>query len=154
MVVTSGGEPLIQHDRVLPLFVRAHAKGWWLEIEPAGTIAPTGELVRLVDRFNVSPKLANSGNREAQRRVPAAISALRDSGKAAWKFVVVDSEDLDEVSGLVESFGLAPVYVMPEGITEEVLRLRTQAIADEGLARGWNLTTRLPILLYGNRLGV
>jgi 7-carboxy-7-deazaguanine synthase len=79
---------------------------------------------------------------------------LRDSGKAAWKFVVVDSKDLEEVATIVEVFGLQPVYVMPEGVSEEVLRLRTQKIAGEVLARGWNLTTRLHILLYWNRRGV
>ncbi len=154
MLVISGGEPLLQQDRLLPLLVRAQAAGWWVEMETAGTISPTPELVALVDRFNVSPKLANSGNPEAQRLVPAAISALRDSGKAAWKFVVVGSADLEEIARLVNAFGLEPVYVMPEGITEEVLRLRTQAIVEEVLARGWNLTTRLHILLYGNRRGV
>lgn len=154
MVVISGGEPLLQQDRLLPLLVRAHGEGWWVEIETAGTISPTPDVITLVDRFNVSPKLANSGNAEARRTVPASISTLRNSGKAAWKFVVLETQDLVEVGRLVEMFGLEPVYVMPEGVSEEVLRLRTQDIAGEVLARGWNLTTRLHILLYGNRRGV
>jgi 7-carboxy-7-deazaguanine synthase len=65
-----------------------------------------------------------------------------------------DRHVVEEVATIVEVFGLQPVYVMPEGVSEEVLRLRTQKIAGEVLARGWNLTTRLHILLYGNRRGV
>jgi 7-cyano-7-deazaguanosine (preQ0) biosynthesis protein QueE len=154
MLVISGGEPLLQQDRLLPLLSRAREARWWVEVETAGTIAPTPEFVTLVDRFNVSPKLANSGNKEVRRKVPVAVVALRNSGKSVWKFVIVDRGDLEEVAQLVEAFDLRPIYIMPEGVREEVLRLRTQEIAGEVLARGWNLTTRLQIFLYGNRRGV
>jgi hypothetical protein len=43
---------------------------------------------------------------------------------------------------------------MPEGVTVDALSRHSQTIAEAVVARGWNLTTRLHILLYGNRRGV
>lgn len=154
MLVVSGGEPMLQQDRLVCLLVQAHAAGWWIEIESAGTIAPVQELAHLVDRFNVSPKLENSGNAPGERYVPAVLDAFQATGKAAWKFVAVEEADLVEIAVLVERHRLSPVYVMPEGVTPEALTHHTQAIAEGVLRHGWNLTTRLHILLYGNRRGV
>ncbi len=154
MLVVSGGEPMLQQDRLVFLLAKAHAAGWWIEIESAGTIAPLQELVHLVDRFNVSPKLENSGNAPGERFVPEVLDAFQATGKAAWKFVAVEEADLVEIAVLVERYRLSPVYVMPEGVTAEALINHTQAIAEGVLRHGWNLTTRLHILLYGNRRGV
>lgn len=154
MLVVSGGEPLLQAVRLVPLLQMARRAGWRLEVETAATVNPGQEVIHLVDSFNVSPKLANSGNGERTRVVDEVLAGLSQSGKAVWKFVVVDAADLEEVDRLVTRFGLAPVYVMPEGVTEEEIMLRTREIASEVLARGWNLTTRLQVLMYGNRRGV
>jgi hypothetical protein len=43
---------------------------------------------------------------------------------------------------------------MPEGITAKGINYTAQELAEEVLRRGWHLTTRLQILLYGNRRGV
>src|SRR5204863_10000958 len=61
MVVISGGEPLLQQSHLAPLLAAAEQRQWRIEVETAGTLAPAAAL-DAVDRFNVSPKLANSGN--------------------------------------------------------------------------------------------
>src|SRR5205814_10660770 len=94
-----------------------------------------------VSRFNVSPKLANSGNELERRYIPSVLDALQATGKAAWKFVAQTVADLDEVGEWVELHKLDPVYVMPEGVSTEALSRNSQAIAKAVLARGWNLTT-------------
>jgi organic radical activating enzyme len=154
MLVVSGGEPMLQQRQLVPLLRRAGSAGWWVEIETAGTIGPDPEFTAMVRRFNVSPKLENSGNSIAQRYKPMALDALQASGKAAWKFVVQSVADLDEIGDLVERHCLGPVYVMPEGITADVIARRSHDLVDAVLARGWNLTTRLHVLLYGNRRGI
>lgn len=154
MLVISGGEPMLQQDALVPLITLAREAAWWVEVETAGTIAPSVEMLRLVDRFNVSPKLENSGNAPVRRYMAEAIEVLARSGKAAWKFVVCVPGDLDEIAALVDAHGLKPVYVMPEGIDAAVLGELGRQLADEVVARGWNLTTRLHILIYGNRRGV
>jgi organic radical activating enzyme len=154
MVVISGGEPLLQQKALLPVLEIAAARGWWIEIETAGTVAPTAETAAHVSRFNVSPKLANSGNELERRYIPVALDALQATGKAAWTFVAQAVADLDEAGEWIERHRLEPVYVMPEGVTVDSISRHSQAIAEAVVARGWNLTTRLHILLYGNRRGV
>jgi len=154
MLVVSGGEPLLQQDRLSGLLVKARTAAWWVELETAGTIAPSPDLVRLVDRFNVSPKLENSANALKERYVPKVLDAFQATGKVAWKFVAIDENDLDEIAALVDRHRLSPVYVMPEGVTAEAVTRHAEAITEGVLRRGWNVTTRLHILLYGNRRGV
>jgi 7-carboxy-7-deazaguanine synthase len=46
------------------------------------------------------------------------------------------------------------VWVMPAGTDPEVLTGRAGALADEVVSRGWNLSQRLHVMLWGNRRGV
>ena len=154
MLVVSGGEPLLQEGALVPLLERARAANYRIEVETAGTIGPSAAAAIFVDQFNVSPKLAHSGNPETERYRPEALAALKASGKAIWKFVAQAPEDLDEIGAIVEQHGLAPVYVMPEGTDPHTLLSRSRELAEPVLARGWNLTTRLHILLYGSRRGI
>jgi 7-carboxy-7-deazaguanine synthase len=145
---------MLQQRSLLPLLERAVDAGWWIEIETAATVMPEPELLARVSRLNVSPKLENSGNSIDERYRPKVLSALQDSAKAVWKFVAQDVTDLDEIAEIVKRHSLSPVYVMPEGIDAEVLKTRNQTLAEAVLCHGWNLTTRLHILLYGNRRGI
>ena len=150
MLVVTGGEPLLQQRRLVPLLAGARERGLRVEIETAGTVAPDDEVVALVDGFNVSPKLANSGNPVERRYKPDVLRAFAATGKAAFKFVVRDVAELDEVA----AFDVAPVWVMPEGTDAEALTARMQELAPAVLARGWNLSPRLHVHLFGNRRGV
>jgi 7-cyano-7-deazaguanosine (preQ0) biosynthesis protein QueE len=153
MLVITGGEPLLQARALLPLLAAAGERGWRVEVETNGTVAPPPELAAQVAAFNVSPKLANSGIGEAVRIRPAALEALRATGRAVFKFVVTAASDLDEVAALVAAHRLEPVYVMPEGTTAEVIVARMRELAGPALERGFHLTTRLHILLWGDQRG-
>lgn len=150
LLVVTGGEPLLQQSRLVPLLAGARGRGLRVEVETAGTLAPSEEVVGLVDAFNVSPKLANSGNPAERRHKPEVLAAFMATGKAAFKFVVRDAAELDEVA----AFGVAPVWVMPEGTDAETLTARMRALAEPVLARGWNLSPRLHVHLWGDRRGV
>jgi len=154
LAVITGGEPLLQQRNLPPLLVTLRYAGLDVEIETAGTLAPTDEVVAAVTRFNVSPKLANSGNPSARRLHPDVLAAFEATGRASFKFVAVDESDLDEIAEIVTSCGLRDVWVMPEGIDAEVIVERMRSLADGVEARGWNLTTRLHILIWGDRRGV
>jgi len=149
-LVVSGGEPMLQEKALCEL--RLSLPGWWMEIETAGTIYP--QHPHVFNRYTVSLKLENSENPFHKRIRPTAIEALKLTRRAVWKFVVGKPKDLDEVDDLVSEYKLNPVYIMPEGITAEKIIQTTAEIADGVIARGYNLTTRLQILTYGNRRAV
>jgi 7-cyano-7-deazaguanosine (preQ0) biosynthesis protein QueE len=153
IVVVTGGEPLLQQRHLTPLVEACTGHGWPVEVETNGTRAPNEDLLGLVAQWNVSPKLANSGVAEADRIRPEALAALQGSGRAVFKFVVTAPEELDEVAVLAVAHGLAPVWIMPEGTDAATVTERAQQLADAVLARGWNLTPRLHVILWGDRRG-
>lgn len=154
LVVVTGGEPLLQQSHLPPLLRPLREGGIDVEIETAATLAPSAELIELVTRFNVSPKLANSGNDVDRRLRPDVLRAFEATGRAAFKFVALDAVDLDEIGRIVDDHGLTDVWVMPEGTDAETIVTRSRALIEPVLARGWNLTTRLHVLLWGDRRGV
>jgi 7-carboxy-7-deazaguanine synthase len=152
-VVVTGGEPLLQQRALEPLLDALGTRGWAVEIETNGTIEPSAATTGVVTQFNVSPKLANSGVPWERRIDAAVLGALVDTGKAIFKFVVTGPADLDEVAGLVEQHRLAPVWLMPEGTTAAAIVEGARAIAPQAIERGWNLGTRLHVVLWGDERG-
>ena len=152
-LVITGGEPLLQGAglaRLLALLPDLH-----VEIETNGTVAPHAALDPLVHQYNVSPKLAHSGN-PAELALPAARLAAWAADPRAWfKFVVASPEDLAEVRELAASHAMAPdrLFIMPEGTSPATLTARLRWLAPLVLAEGWRLTDRLHIHLYGDTRG-
>jgi 7-carboxy-7-deazaguanine synthase len=168
LVVITGGEPLLQQRHLVPLLERLAVMPGSdvdvavevevdvdVEVETAGTLAPADAIVERVTRFNVSPKLANSGNAIEHRYKPEVLRAFVATGKAAFKFVVAGATELAEVQEIVDACGIAApaVWVMPEGTDAATLLARGTELADPVVKRGWNLTTRLQILLWGDERG-
>ncbi len=153
LMVITGGEPLLQQRRLLPVTAALARAGWRVEIETNGTVAPDAALVETLTAFNVSPKLANSGVAERRRIRPEALARFVATGRAVFKFVVTDPGDLDEVGELVGRFGLHPVWIMPEGTDPDTVLTRLRELAEPVLARGWNLGNRLHIVLWRDERG-
>jgi len=153
LVVVTGGEPLLQQRSLVPLAEQCRAREWGVEVETNGTRIPEPRLVDLVTQWNVSPKLANSGVALADRIRPEVLAAFQAMGRAVFKFVVASEDDLDEVAAVVEGHALAPVWVMPEGTDPATVLERSRRLADPVLRRGWNLTPRLHVLLWGDQRG-
>jgi 7-carboxy-7-deazaguanine synthase len=153
LVVITGGEPLLQQDRLVWLADMCRATRRLVEIETNGAAVPSRALACANRRFNVSLKLANSGVPARRRLRPDAIRALASTGRAVWKFVVTGPGDLDEIAGLQQRYGLDPVWVMPEGTTSGQILRGLRELADPVLARGWNLTPRLHTLLWDDVRG-
>lgn len=156
-LVITGGEPLLQGAalaRVVAL-LKAARPALHVEIETNGTVAVHPALDPLVDQFNVSPKLAHSGNDAALALVPERLAEWAQDGRAWFKFVVASPADLAEISGLQDRFDIASdhLFVMPEGTASSILRERSRWLAEEALERGWRFTDRLHIHLYGDTRG-
>lgn len=155
LVVVTGGEPLIQQAVLLPLLCDLVQGGKQVEIETNGTIAPLPDLTELTSRFNVSPKLSAFGaGMSVRRRIrPEVLAKFSSTGKAIFKFVISSASDLAEISELEQDLRLAPIWVMAEGTTSDGVAAGLQRIADEVIARGWNMTPRLHVMLWGDDRG-
>jgi organic radical activating enzyme len=153
LVVITGGEPLVQQHVLIDLVDALADVGRRVEIETSGTIAPVPALATSVSTFIVSPKLANSMVPYKRRIHPDVLATFAASGKATFKFVACCAGDLVEVEELVARYGLAPVWIMPEGVTADRVLAGMRDLADEVLRRGWHLTSRLHVLLWGDTRG-
>lgn len=160
LVVVSGGEPLLHQDQPgwLALLDRFAAAGVEVEVETNGTRAPRLATVAGVARFNVSPKLAHAGDPESVRVVPEALAAfagLAASGRASFKFVAAFPDDVEEITTLVQAHDLPRrhVWVMPLGTSPAEVLAAQAAITDPAIAAGFNVTTRLHTLVWGDERG-
>ena len=152
LAVITGGEPLAQRRAVTGLAITLAAAGLRVEVETSGTVVPARELCGAVSMFSVSPKLANSGVPLERRIRPEALAAFAACGKAVFKFVACGTGDLDEAGNLAARFGLAPVWIMPEGTTAAGAG-RDAGAGRRGAARGWNLTGRSHVLIWDGARG-
>jgi 7-carboxy-7-deazaguanine synthase len=155
LVIVTGGEPMIQRQGLDEMVERLAENGRRVEIETNGTIVPSPRLGNFVHSFNVSPKLSafGAGMPERRRIREEALDAFVATGRSIFKFVVSSPDDLEEVSALERRFGLVPIWVMPEGTMERELMRGFREIADEAIARGWNVTLRMHALLWGDERG-
>ena len=156
-LVVTGGEPLLQAPALTRLLalLRAERPGLHAEIETNGTVAAPPALDALIDQYNVSPKLTHSGNAAALALIPERLRAYAADPRAFFKFVAAEPFDLDEIAGLQLAYGIdsTQLFVMPEGTDSAALRDRMRWLAPECQRRGWRLTDRLHIHLYGDTRG-
>ncbi len=164
-VVLTGGEPML-FDPIEDLARRLKEAGKTITIETAGTV------YRQVacDLMSISPKLANSDPDEdtpggwaqrhrATREDREPLKRLVQEYSHQLKFVVNPDEglgDLDEIEALIAELpAVRPdrILLMPEGTDAETLHRRMKRLVDPVLERGWRLTPRLHIDLFGDTRG-
>ena len=154
-LVITGGEPLLQQAQLAPLVSALAQRGFRFEVETNGTIAPTPQLVRHIDQWNVSPKLGNSGNPRERRQQPRALEAFARLSHAYFKFVVAEPGDVDEVLAVRDCYGLPRerVMLMPQGCTNGELQAVGSWLSQVCIEQGLRFSTRLHILLWGDERG-
>lgn len=159
VLVLTGGEPLLQQRALAEVLQDLHHREqeWHVEVETAGTRMPD-ELLPWVDQYNVSLKLEHSGNPLLKRRVPEVITAFSalergDGADVVWKFVCAEPQDLAEVDALVRDFVLRNVWIMPEGTDHESVIAHARALLPDVLARGYRMTPRFHVDLWGHERG-
>jgi organic radical activating enzyme len=149
-LVLTGGEPLLQAGALAQML--EHLPDITVEIETNGTVAAPPRLDIRVDQYNVSPKLAHSGNDAALALVPERLDAYAADPRAFFKFVIAAPEDVGEVLELQRRFRLRPghVFLMAEGTDSAALRARQEWLAPLCLEHGLRMSDRLHIHLYGD----
>lgn len=162
-VVLTGGEPLIMPD-IIQLCDALSAENLHITIETAATVYKPAKC----DLASLSPKLSNStpaqrdGGRFAQvheqQRInlPAIQQFIDQSPDFQLKFVVSSPDDLSEIERLLaglRGWKREDVQLMPEGIDAQTLQSRSQWIADVCKEKGYRLSPRLHVMIYGNQRG-
>lgn len=152
-LVVTGGEPMLQAPALAQLL--AALPDMAVEIETNGTALPPPKLDVWVDQFNVSPKLAHSGNKRELAIVPRVLRTYADDGRAYFKFVVAQPSDVEEVRALVRAHALPAkrVFLMAEGTDSAALRARQEWLVPLCLEHGFRLSDRLHIHLFGDTRG-
>lgn len=169
IVVLSGGEPLLytgratnpnRPDYLAELTETLYNAGFSSHVETAGVLTPTARLIRAVDHFTVSPKLQSSGNSLSMRYKPEVLDRFVEINErdatVAFKYVVCNSEDLDEVDVQVRAHEIPAhqVWLMPQGTTRNELLNAHEWLAKEAIDRGYCFSTRLHVLIWDDKRGV
>jgi 7-carboxy-7-deazaguanine synthase len=177
-VVITGGEPMIMKE-MPELLQHLHQLGHHITVETAGTVWIEGLGKGWIDLASVSPKLANSTPRqreggrlaEAHDRNRINLEVLKKFAnggmgvikKSQWKFVISREEDLVEMERLLAQLnselpeevrvGAEDVLLMPEGTDAGTVAERSRWLAEVCKAKGYRLSARLHVNLWGNTRG-
>jgi len=156
-LVVTGGEPLLQATELTQL-VR-DIRGSTVEVESNATMFPE-ELPFLVNYWDLSPKLSNSGNVEEYRErvevIRRWVVLARSGHNVYFKFVVRDPNDVLDVDTYVEKYRVPKgnVLLMPEGTNAQTLTERAKWLIPLCTEKGYRYTDRLHIRVFGNVRGV
>jgi len=177
----TGGEPLMPHGQaavidVLREFQERGNEPLYITFETNGTQELTDEFVEFMNTeycwsevfFSVSPKLFTVSGETAEKAIkPKVVMSYSriDSARGQIK-PVVGGEDRqwDELDSVVKQFRDAgvwwDVWVMPVGATEEAQageygsHASAGKVAEMAYKRGYNVSSRVHVYLWGNLIGV
>jgi hypothetical protein len=112
------------------------------------------ELQKLVNQWNCSPKLSNSGNHISQYFNLGTISQLNKLN-TQFKFVVTTNEDWEEIKNLyLPHIDKNKVWLMPSGENQELLNQSKVVVAELVKENYLKFTNRLHIEIWNKKTGV
>jgi len=167
-LIITGGEPLLGWQRnYVELFNHPRMQDLKnVTFETNGTQTLREDFVSFVENqdrirftFSCSPKLSVSGESWSDAIRPNIVSSYNSlpNSDLYLKFVVADSDDVDEVTRAVDEYrnaGVAcPVYTMPLGGRYDEYKENAQRVAGLAMERGWRYTPRLHVDIFGNAWG-
>lgn len=177
----TGGEPLMPHAQaavidVLREFKARDNQPMYITFETNGTQVLTDEFVEFMNTeycwtevfFSVSPKLFTVSGEKADKAIkPEVVASYYKIDMAHGQIKpVVGGEDRQwaELDNMIELFREAdidwPVWVMPVGATEEGQageygsHAAAGKVAEMAYKRGYNVSPRVHVYLWGNLIGV
>jgi 7-carboxy-7-deazaguanine synthase len=158
-LVVTGGEPLLQAPALARLILNlkniAHLPEMQIEVETNGTVIPAPALDALIHQYNVSPKLAHSGNPRELALVAQALAHFAADPRAFFKFVIAEPADVEEVQAIAAEYAIprTRILLMPEGRDSAALRARAVWLSDICSQYEFRLSDRLHIHLSGDTRG-
>ncbi len=150
-LVITGGEPLLQ-QKALTRLLALLPPDFFVEVETNGTLLPEEALAARVNQWNVSPKLAHSGNAPENALRPDVLARFAANERAWFKFVVQEEADWQAIEAL--HLPHEKIILMPCAATRAALAAARPAVARLCLLHGVRLGERLQLVLWDNQKGV
>jgi len=159
-LVLTGGSPLKQQIQ-LTLFIQGFIERYgfkpYIEVENETTLMPMTWMISIVDCWNNSPKLENSGNTLRTRYNTTIIKKTAELKNSWFKFVVTGEKDWDEI----EEYFLIPklitksqIILMPQGETREELYVNCETVIELAVKHNVRYSSREHIAVWDKKTGV
>jgi organic radical activating enzyme len=157
-LILTGGSPLKQQKQLYN-FIMAFQKKYYfkpyIELENEVVLKPDFGLGLLINQWNNSPKLANSGMKERARIKPDVIKYMSSLNNSWFKFVVRGEDDWKEIEkDYLPRILKNQIILMPEGQTQEELSKTREIVADIAIREGVRFTDRLHVTIWNKKTGV
>lgn len=159
-LILTGGSPLLQQDALVELIKTFETRfGFkpYIEVENEAVITPSEGMIEIVDCWNNSPKLTNSGMKEELRHKPEEIRLLANLNNSWFKFVVSSEEDWEEIDKTFIQTNLIKreqIVLMPEGKDRAELQVHYGTVVDICVRESIRFSDRLHISIWNKQCGV
>jgi 7-carboxy-7-deazaguanine synthase len=159
-LILTGGSPLKQEKRLFNFivqFIQRYGFKPYIEVENEAVLMPSQQFVDIVDWWNNSPKLANSGMKPRVRIKPDVLTFMGELPNSIFKFVVASDQDWEEIQTDFINPGFIAknkIVIMPEGQTQEELSKTREMAADMAIKHGVRFTDRLHVTIWNKKTGV
>lgn len=136
-IIFTGGEPALFQDKIKEIVNRLKEKQkilpptpYSFELETNGSFPIANDIWHTI---NISPKLANSGNK------PYEVKAINFPTKTWWKFVIEDESDIAEIQAMQKKYNIPDhkILLMPQGITQKEIESKSPTIIE--ICKKYNL---------------
>lgn len=159
-LIVTGGEPLLQQNE-LSMFLKELTEfcntPLFVECETNGTIKPSSSLDFYVNRYNVSPKISNSGMTKQQCIIKDALNFFARSQKSIFKCVVSSLVDITEYQKhILDPFSVPSIqtYIMPAADSRVELYTLESELVNWAKQFHYRYSTRLHIAIWDKKTGV
>lgn len=157
-LILTGGSPLKQQKQLINFLEAFMSKYFfipYIEVENEAVLMPDPEFRKLINQWNNSPKLANSGMKERARLKPDIIKHMSSLPNSWFKFVVQTEEEWQEIEkDYLPHIKLHQIILMPEGQNQEELSKTREIVADLAIKKGVRFTDRLHVTIWNKKTGV
>ena len=159
-LILTGGSPLMQQDALVDfihLFIIKHGFKPFIEVENEAVLIPSQAFIKLVDVWNNSPKLENSGMKLRARYKPEAIASVAQLPNSFFKFVVDNDNDWNEIKISYLDCSLIrkdQIVLMPQGQTREELQVSYEATVNMCVKHNIRFSDRTHVTIWNKQTGV
>lgn len=159
-LIITGGSPLLQQHRLRRFLIQLiNIIGFWpyIEIENECVIVPSDQMIELIDCWNNSPKLTNSGVPAKERYKPELIKFMAGLENSWFKFVISHEEEWKEIDEFYLKPGLIhreQIILMPEGASKAEIEANREIVVSTALRHNVRYSTREHIILWDKKVGI